>query len=155
MEIAFCLIHRHLGKDKDLAIMNIFFRQQHRFEQANELVLHHASLAHTYTPPVLTYHMNVTHIATGFMHTCICFHPHTHSHTHARTDTDRQTHTHTHTHTHTPDTVPLGVVELLIEEDERRSGHKSCVGSKGHTETTSGGVKGLVHIATRDCLKQK
>ena len=61
----------------------------------------------------------------------------------------------THSDTHTPDSVSLWVVELLIEEDERRRGHKSRVGRKGHTETTSGGVKGLVHIATRHCLKQK
>ena len=51
--------------------------------------------------------------------------------------------------THTPDSVSLGVVDLLIEKDKGRSGHKSCVGSKGHTETTSGGIKGLVHVATR------
>ena len=64
------------------------------------------------------------------------------------------THSDTHTVTHTPDSVSLGVVELLIEEDKGRSGHKSCVGREGHTETASDGVKGLVHIATRDCLKQ-
>ena len=63
--------------------------------------------------------------------------------------------THTHTHTHTPDSVSLGVVEFLIEKDQRRCRHKSRVGSKGHTETASGGVKVLVHIATRDCLKQE
>ena len=62
---------------------------------------------------------------------------------------------HKHTVTHKPDSVSLGVVELLIEEDQRRGGHESCVGREGHTETASGGVKGLVHIATRDCLKQK
>ena len=62
--------------------------------------------------------------------------------------------TQAHTVTHTPDSVSLGVVEFLIEEDKRRSGHESCVGRKGHTETASGGVKGLVNIATRDCLKQ-
>ena len=77
--------------------------------------------------------------------------------THTVTHTQWHTHsdTHTVTHTHIPDCVSLGVVELLIEEDERRRGHKSRVGRKGHTETTSAGVKGLVHIATRDRLKQK
>ena len=81
MEIAFCLIHRHLGKDKDLAIMNIFFRQQHQFEQANELVLHHASLAHTYTPPILTYHMQC-HAHCHRFHAHMHMLPPTHSLTH-------------------------------------------------------------------------
>ena len=71
------------------------------------------------------------------------------------THTCIHTHTPTHTVTHTPDSVSLGVVKFLIEEDKRRGGHESGVGSKGHTETASGGVKGLVHIATRDCLKQE
>ena len=62
--------------------------------------------------------------------------------------------TNTHSDTHSPDSVSLGVVEFLIEKDKRRDGHESGVGNKGHTETASGGVKGLVHIATRDCLKQ-
>lgn len=59
-----------------------------------------------------------------------------------------------HHDTQLPDSVSLGIVQLLIEEDERGGGCKGCVGSKGDTEASSGGVKGLVHVATRDCLKK-
>ena len=52
-----------------------------------------------------------------------------------------------------PDSVPSWVVVLLIEVEQGRVGREADIRSECHTEVSSGGVKGLVDIATGHSLR--